>query len=100
MTVIVQLFASLRERLGASSLERRLEEGATVGDLIRLLEDDFPRLAGAGRYALALNEQYASPLDCLHDGDEVALIPPVSGGSEVNRATVATAATRIPGERR
>lgn len=80
MIVTVRLFASLRESLGAGSLERRLEDGATLGDLLRLLEADYPQLTTAGRYALAINEEYASALEHLHDGDEVALIPPVSGG--------------------
>lgn len=80
MTVTVRLFASLREILGASVLERTLGDDATIGDLIRGLEVDFPRLADAGRYALARNEEYAAASDRLRDGDEVALIPPVSGG--------------------
>lgn len=82
MTVTVRLFASLRETLGASVLQRTLGDDATIGDLVKDLEAEFPRLADAGRYALARNEEYAAASARLQDGDEVALIPPVSGGME------------------
>jgi MoaE-MoaD fusion protein len=72
--VTVRLFAGLRERAGWS---RREVEAATVADIWRALElGDEP--AGL---LYAVNKEYATPERALADGDEVALIPPVSGGA-------------------
>ena len=80
MRVTVRLFASLRERLGRVSLEHELAAGATTGDLLRDLRAEFPALDGAGRVAIAVNSEYTTVDHALREGDEVALIPPVSGG--------------------
>lgn len=80
MTVRVRFFASLRERLRTAELQRALPHGATVADLVALLQSDFPAMAGSGRVSIAVNAEYVDPQHVLADGDEVALIPPVSGG--------------------
>jgi molybdopterin converting factor subunit 1 len=80
MIVRVRFFASLRERLKASAVERELPPGATVGELVAALHEDFPAMAGSGRVSIAVNAEYVDPRYRLADGDEVALIPPVSGG--------------------
>ncbi len=80
MTVRVRFFASLRERLRTSEASRELPHGATVDDLLRTLHADFPDLAGSGRVSIAVNAEYVDRRHALADGDEVALIPPVSGG--------------------
>jgi len=82
MTITVRLFASLRERAGCSALTRKLAEGATAGDLMSALYADFPALQGSGRVAIAVNSEYTDAGHRLQDGDEVALIPPVSGGCD------------------
>ena len=77
MQVRVRLFAGLRERAGAAHVELELPDGAVVGDALermRALTDGIP-------VVMAVNHEYARPGDPLHGGDEVALIPPVSGGS-------------------
>jgi molybdopterin converting factor subunit 1 len=77
MQVRVRLFAVLRERAGASEVELELPEGALVCDALdrmRALIDGVPAV-------MAVNHEYADPSTELHGGDEVALIPPVSGGS-------------------
>jgi len=74
VTVRVRLFAGLRERAGWSQREI---DAATVADIWRALElGDEP--AGL---LYAVNKEYATPDRALADGDEVALIPPVSGGA-------------------
>jgi molybdopterin synthase catalytic subunit len=76
MQVRVALFAGLRERAGCAELPLELPDGATVGDaLARLsgLTDGVP-------VVLAVNREYARDGYILQAGDEVALIPPVSGG--------------------
>jgi molybdopterin converting factor subunit 1 len=80
VTVRVRFFASLRERLRTSEVLRELPGGATVGDLVAALHREFPAFAGSGRVSIAVNAEYVDPRHVLADGDEVALIPPVSGG--------------------
>jgi MoaE-MoaD fusion protein len=77
MQVRIRLFAALRERAGTDALELELPDGASVGDALermRALTDDVP-------VVMAVNREYADAGVTLHAGDEVALIPPVSGGA-------------------
>jgi molybdopterin synthase catalytic subunit len=77
MQVRVRLFAGLRERAGAPEVKLELPEGALVSDALaqmRALTDGVP-------VVMAVNREYADPGDALRPGDELALIPPVSGGS-------------------
>jgi molybdopterin synthase catalytic subunit/molybdopterin converting factor small subunit len=75
--VVVRLFAGLRERAGTDRREVDLDEGATVGDVWAALDlGDEP--AGL---LYAVNRTYADTGQRLAEGDEVALIPPVSGGA-------------------
>ncbi len=77
MQVRVRLFAGLRERAGAGEIELELPEGARVRDALAQLE----RLTGDVPVVMAVNREYARGDEALHAGDELALIPPVSGGS-------------------
>ncbi len=78
MVVRIRLFAMLRERAGASELSLELPEGARVRDALAELES----LAGGLPLVMAINREYASEDAPLSAGDELALIPPVSGGAE------------------
>ena len=81
MTVRVRLFAVVRERVGVSSLELELPGGSTVAAARRALADRFPALADLlPACAFAVNQAYVKLGSPLSDGDELALIPPVSGG--------------------
>ncbi|HMR65392.1 MAG TPA: MoaD family protein [Anaerolineae bacterium] len=83
MKVKVKLFARLRELTGEAILERTLAEGATIADLVELLQEEFPKLAQvAPRTIISLNQEFAGPQSRLTEGDEVAFFPPVSGGSD------------------
>ncbi|MBI3924426.1 MAG: molybdenum cofactor biosynthesis protein MoaE [Armatimonadetes bacterium] len=84
MRVRCLYFASLEAVAGTSEQELELEEGATVGDLIRLLERLHPRLAHSRGYRVAVDEDLAEASQVLASGAEVALLPPVSGGSSGN----------------
>jgi molybdopterin synthase catalytic subunit len=84
MTIEVKLFAMLRERAGADRVEVELPEGATVGDLLMRLAD----LIGALPVRAAVNREYTGDGQLLQRGDEVALIPPVSGGEADTHARV------------
>jgi molybdopterin synthase catalytic subunit/molybdopterin converting factor small subunit len=77
MRVRVRLFAGLRERLGMGENEMELPEGARARDVWELLELG-PEPVGL---AYAVNRQYVDRDHGLEDGDELAIIPPVSGGA-------------------
>jgi molybdopterin converting factor subunit 1 len=80
--VTVRLFARLREITGFSELPREVDPGATLATLWRDLATEFPDLAQYERsMSSAVNADYARMNRELHDGDEVAFLPPVSGGS-------------------
>jgi molybdopterin converting factor subunit 1 len=85
--VVVKFFASAAEAAGTRQRVARLEAPTTVKTLLDGLCAEFPKLARL-RPALrvAVNREYAAEEAGLSDGDEVALIPPVSGG-RVRRRT-------------
>ena len=81
MKVRVLFFASLRERLGSAEASWDLGDGASVGDLWSALCQAHPSLGElAGRVSFAVNREYAGKDHVLAPGDQIALIPPVSGG--------------------
>ena len=91
MRVRVRLFAALRERLGQAELDWEAMPGQTVADVWSALCEAFPVLKEAGRVAFAVNREYVDTFYCLADNDEIAIIPPVSGGAPV---------PTVPGNRR
>lgn len=81
MKIIVRLFAVHRDIVGAPELVLDVPEGTTMGELWERLGVQYPALAPSTRSILyARNQEYASPSVVLHEGDEAAFIPPVSGG--------------------
>jgi molybdopterin synthase catalytic subunit len=96
ITVTVRYFAILREHLGRSQETVTLPAGTTAGEVYPRIIEDQPRLAGLQRsMMLMVNEEYVRPNTPLADGDEVAFIPPVSGG-ESPRLFVVTEAELDP----
>jgi molybdopterin converting factor subunit 1 len=77
MQVHIRLFAGLRERAGASEVALDLPEGARVADALAQLQ----HVTGDVPVVMAVNQEYADETMALSSGDELALIPPVSGGS-------------------
>jgi molybdopterin converting factor subunit 1 len=77
MKVTVKLFASLRERAGCNEVELELDDGARVADALAKLH----AISGDVDVVMAVNREYADDETTLHAGDELALIPPVSGGA-------------------
>ncbi len=88
MIVRVRLFAMLREQAGCNFVEVELDEGATVRDAL----DELSRRGELGDVldrlpvVMAINREYAPEESVLDPGDELALIPPVSGGGEAAEA--------------
>jgi molybdopterin converting factor subunit 1 len=82
MQVTVRYFAGHRDITGCAAEQIDLSPGATVGALWELLVGRYPRLGGySGRLLYAVNQEFGTLGTELHGGDEVAFIPPVSGGS-------------------
>jgi molybdopterin synthase catalytic subunit len=81
MRVTIRLFARLRDIVGESELTRDVPEGATVRTVWRALSAEFPGLAAyEASLSIAVNADYARMEAPLVEGDEVAFLPPVSGG--------------------
>jgi molybdopterin converting factor subunit 1 len=77
----IRLFASFREAVGSGTLTWNAPADATVADVVAALRAAYPRLGPAADKAmLAVNQEYVDGALRLRDGDELALIPPVSGG--------------------
>ena len=82
MHVKLLFFATLKDIVGASQLQLDVPKGVTVNDLWERLESSYPRLRPYRSIVLtSVNEEYADRGAAISDGDEVALFPPVSGGS-------------------
>jgi len=81
MRVTVRLFARLRDIAGHGELAREIEPGATIGTVWRQLAHEYPAFEPYARsISSAVNADYARMDTELRDGDEVAFLPPVSGG--------------------
>ena len=81
MRVHVLSFGILKDWLGAAPLAVELPEGATVADLLAHLSTGSHPAAALRGIAVSVNAEYATATHMLNDGDEVGLLPPVSGGS-------------------
>jgi len=81
IAISIKYFAILREQLGASDAVLDVPVGTTAGEIYAIATRDHPRLAGLERsIMLMVNEEYVRADHQLQDGDEIAFIPPVSGG--------------------
>ena len=83
LNITLRLFAGYRERVGRSTLELAIPDGATVGSVAQEVFERYPGLIGTPTaLVMAVNQEYQDHDYELVDGDEVALIPPVSGGAD------------------
>jgi len=81
MKITVRLFAIARERAGVGEVALEVAEAATVAAAAEAVVRQFPSIAELmPRVAFAVNREYAPLTARLNEGDEVAVIPPVSGG--------------------
>ncbi len=89
ITIQMRYFAFVREQLGKSKETIELADGSTVGQALDLVLTPSPRLSNARSAMMVMVNQAYQPIDhVLADGDEVAIIPPVSGGSEIRQFVV------------
>jgi MoaE-MoaD fusion protein len=80
VTVKVRLFARMAQEAKTSLVSLDVPEGATVSAARAALQKYFPALPWPPGTMMAVNQEYASPEQGLRAGDEIAIIPPVSGG--------------------
>lgn len=80
MQINILAFGIAKEICGGSSIQLEVPDHATAGDLKQLLAEQYPRLGELASFLLAVNEAFAAPDTPLYTSDEVAIIPPVSGG--------------------
>ncbi|WP_245863219.1 molybdopterin converting factor subunit 1 [Candidatus Viridilinea mediisalina] len=79
--VHIRFFANHRDIVGQATMSLALPPGSTMDNLWALLCERYPRLCGySGRVLFTVNQQFAAATTVLADDDEVAFIPPVSGG--------------------
>ena len=76
----VLAFGVVKDIFSNSIVDIDIEDVATVTQLKTLLEEKYPQLNQLGSYMIAVNNEYASINEVIREGDEVAIIPPVSGG--------------------
>jgi molybdopterin converting factor subunit 1 len=81
MRICVVYFGVLREMLGGNQAWLEIADGAIVADVLNVYRERIPAFAWDS-IAVAVNQEYARAGDGLKDGDEVALLPPVSGGQD------------------
>jgi molybdopterin synthase sulfur carrier subunit len=80
MTITVLAFGVAREILESGSVSMQCSEEMTVGALKTQLEQLYPRLKQLTSFMVAVNNEYAGPEQNIGEHDEIAIIPPVSGG--------------------
>ena len=80
MNITVKFFALGRELVGKSALILSLEDGASVEEAITRLQAEHPNFAKLPSFLTAVNTRYAERTMILNNNDELAIIPPVSGG--------------------
>jgi molybdopterin converting factor subunit 1 len=81
MRVRIRLFGRLHDLAGATQVQRDLPAAATAWDVWQRLVAEFPAVAPyAGSVSVAVNADFAKMTTMVGDGDEVAFLPPVSGG--------------------
>jgi molybdopterin synthase catalytic subunit len=86
MRIAVRLFALMREKAGTDLVTIELSEGANAAQALEALQGDYPVLAPyLARVRLALQMRFIEADTVLHEGDELALIPPVSGGKACSK---------------
>lgn len=79
-TLRVKAFGITRDIVGGRELTLELGDQKTVSDLKKMLEEKFPSIKGLKSLVIAVNNEYANDSQPLTESDEIALIPPVSGG--------------------
>ncbi|MBP2831074.1 MoaD/ThiS family protein [Aquimarina sp. U1-2] len=76
----VKTFGISKDIIGESTLTLNVDKPMTVSDLKEFLNKQYPKMSTIGTYSIAVNQEYADNHQNLYLDDEIAIIPPVSGG--------------------
>jgi molybdopterin converting factor subunit 1 len=79
-TITVKLFASSREIIGKDKITLKLSEKTTALDLRRMILEQYPQIVRKIQFVIAINHKIADDATTVDQMDEVAILPPVSGG--------------------
>jgi molybdopterin converting factor subunit 1 len=80
MQLVIQTYGIAREILGSDAHRAEFTAGITAGELLEELKLQFPQLVQLNSIIVAVNATYVDAATTIKEGDEIALIPPVSGG--------------------
>ncbi|MGN6177963.1 MAG: MoaD/ThiS family protein [Mucilaginibacter sp.] len=80
MKINILAFGIAKDIFGGPTISIELANDASVSNLKYALEKEYPKLKQLASYMIAVNNEYALPGDSIHPSDEIAIIPPVSGG--------------------
>ena len=80
MTIRIRLFAHMADAAKTSQLTMNIPDDSRLSAIRTLLQHHSPAIPWPAGTLLAINQEYADPNHPLHENDEVAIIPPVSGG--------------------
>lgn len=80
MEITVLAFGIAKDIFGREAIQISLSETADTSTLKTILEEQYPKLKELASYMVAVNDEYAYANTVIQTGDEVAIIPPVSGG--------------------
>ncbi len=80
MKITVLGFGIAKDIFGSSEIHLDVNEDLNVSDLRSVLEEEYPQLNKLKSYMLAIDEEYAEDSQIINSGNEIAVIPPVSGG--------------------
>ncbi|MFQ5412080.1 MAG: molybdenum cofactor biosynthesis protein MoaE [Phycisphaerae bacterium] len=86
--IVIRFYGPARDLAGEEALPIEIDAGQTVGDVAGVLAERYPKLGAALGIRLAVNRAYVALDQVLADGDEVAVIPPVSGGAPLPRVAL------------
>ncbi|MBK6482213.1 MAG: MoaD/ThiS family protein [Chitinophagaceae bacterium] len=80
MKLTILAFGIAKEIFGGSSVRLEVNDACSVHELQKFLQEKFPRLNELSSFLIAVNNHYALPGELISEKDEIAVIPPVSGG--------------------
>ncbi len=80
MIIKILFFGIARDLANENSVELEVEKGSKVADVLKLLQNKYPKMKNIQEFSIAVNEEYAEHEMVLKVNDVVAIIPPVSGG--------------------
>lgn len=84
MKITIKMFAKIRDMVGADEVPLEVPDGCTVAELLAKLEEHHPNVSGMlAKSMVAIDNEFAAGDQVLTETDEVAILPPVSGGQEV-----------------